>query len=146
VCLCINGMIMEVAAFLTTNRRPSEADIKKALAGNLCRCGTHARIVRAVKRAARRSLVRRQCRVALDDVDAGERHVELVGGPSRLLGESKESGGACGAARDRGGLGRQAAATLKVDALPPIGDPPRRSRSAGSRHHRIVAEIVAYIV
>ncbi len=49
---CINGMIMEAAAFLTTNRRPSEADIKRALAGNLCRCGTHARIVRAVKRAA----------------------------------------------------------------------------------------------
>jgi nicotinate dehydrogenase subunit A len=49
---CINGMIMEAAAFLTANREPSEADIKKALAGNLCRCGTHARIVRAVKRAA----------------------------------------------------------------------------------------------
>ena len=49
---CTNGMIMKAAAFLATNRKPSEADIKKALAGNLCRCGTHARIVRAVKRAA----------------------------------------------------------------------------------------------
>ena len=49
---CINGMIMEAAAFLTGNRKPSEGDIKNALAGNLCRCGTHARIVRAVKRAA----------------------------------------------------------------------------------------------
>ena len=49
---CINGMIMEAAAFLTGNREPSEADIKNALAGNLCRCGAHARIVRAVKRAA----------------------------------------------------------------------------------------------
>jgi nicotinate dehydrogenase subunit A len=49
---CINGMIMEAAAFLAENRKPSEADIKNALAGNLCRCGTHARIVRAVKRAA----------------------------------------------------------------------------------------------
>jgi nicotinate dehydrogenase subunit A len=49
---CINGMIMEAAAFLAGNRKPSEADIKNALAGNLCRCGTHARIVRAVKRAA----------------------------------------------------------------------------------------------
>ncbi len=49
---CINGMIMEAAAFLAGNRKPSEADIKTALAGNLCRCGTHARIVRAVKRAA----------------------------------------------------------------------------------------------
>jgi len=49
---CINGMIMEAAAFLAANRKPNEADIKNALAGNLCRCGTHARIVRAVKRAA----------------------------------------------------------------------------------------------
>ena len=49
---CINGMIMEAAAFLTTHPKPSEADIKNALAANLCRCGTHVRIVRAVKRAA----------------------------------------------------------------------------------------------
>jgi nicotinate dehydrogenase subunit A len=49
---CINGMIMESAAFLAKNRKPSEADIKSALANNLCRCGTHARIVRAVKRAS----------------------------------------------------------------------------------------------
>jgi nicotinate dehydrogenase subunit A len=49
---CINGMIMESAAFLAQNRNPSEADIKKALANNICRCGTHTRIVRAVKRAA----------------------------------------------------------------------------------------------
>ena len=49
---CINGMIMEAAAFLAMNRTPSEADIKKALANNLCRCGTHARIVRAVMRAS----------------------------------------------------------------------------------------------
>jgi nicotinate dehydrogenase subunit A len=49
---CINGMIMESAAFLAKNRKPSEAQIKQALANNLCRCGTHARIVRAVKRAS----------------------------------------------------------------------------------------------
>jgi nicotinate dehydrogenase subunit A len=49
---CINGMIMESTAFLATNKKPTEAQIKKALANNLCRCGTHARIVRAVKRAA----------------------------------------------------------------------------------------------
>ena len=49
---CINGMIMEAAAFLAGNKKPSEADIKNALANNLCRCGTHARIVKAVKRAA----------------------------------------------------------------------------------------------
>ncbi len=49
---CINGMIMEAAAFLAHNKTPSEAQIKQALAHNLCRCGTHLRIVRAVKRAA----------------------------------------------------------------------------------------------
>jgi nicotinate dehydrogenase subunit A len=49
---CINGMIMEAAAFLAKHKRPTEAQIKQALANNLCRCGTHARIVRAVKRAA----------------------------------------------------------------------------------------------
>jgi nicotinate dehydrogenase subunit A len=49
---CINGMIMESAAFLAANRKPSDAQIKTALANNLCRCGTHSRIVAAVKRAA----------------------------------------------------------------------------------------------
>ena len=49
---CINGMIMQAKALLDTNRHPSEDEIKAALAGNLCRCGTHLRIVRAVKRAA----------------------------------------------------------------------------------------------
>ncbi|MGA8654349.1 MAG: (2Fe-2S)-binding protein [Xanthobacteraceae bacterium] len=49
---CINGMIIEAAALLATNPKPSESDIKNALAANLCRCGTHVRIVRAVKRAA----------------------------------------------------------------------------------------------
>jgi len=49
---CINGMIMESAAFLAVNKKPTEAQIEQALANNLCRCGTHARIVKAVKRAA----------------------------------------------------------------------------------------------
>ena len=49
---CINGMIMQSAALLKTNRHPSEDQIKQALANNLCRCGTHLRIVRAVKRAS----------------------------------------------------------------------------------------------
>jgi nicotinate dehydrogenase subunit A len=49
---CINGMIMEAAAFLARNKSPSDAQIKQALASNLCRCGTHQRIVLAVKRAA----------------------------------------------------------------------------------------------
>jgi nicotinate dehydrogenase subunit A len=49
---CINGMIMQAAAFLAGSPKPSEADVKNALAANLCRCGTHARILRAVMRAA----------------------------------------------------------------------------------------------
>ena len=50
---CINGMIMESAAFLAAHKNPTDAEIKQALANNLCRCGTHVRIVEAVKRAAR---------------------------------------------------------------------------------------------
>jgi nicotinate dehydrogenase subunit A len=49
---CINGMIMQAKALLDVNKRPSDADIRNALANNLCRCGTHVRIVRAVKRAS----------------------------------------------------------------------------------------------
>jgi len=51
---CINGMIMQAASLLKQNPQPSRDDIKKALNGNLCRCGTHMRIVRAVERAAGR--------------------------------------------------------------------------------------------
>jgi len=50
---CVSGMIMQAKALLDANKSPSDDEIKRALAGNLCRCGTHLRIVRAVKRAAR---------------------------------------------------------------------------------------------
>ena len=50
---CINGMIMTAKALLDSNPKPSRDDIKHALNGNLCRCGTHMRIVRAVERAAK---------------------------------------------------------------------------------------------
>lgn len=53
---CINGMIMTAKAFLDKNPKPTDSDIKQALAGNLCRCGTHIRIVRAVKRASGQSV------------------------------------------------------------------------------------------
>lgn len=49
---CINGMIMTASAFLAENPRPSEQQVRAALDGNLCRCGTHMRILRAVRRAA----------------------------------------------------------------------------------------------
>jgi nicotinate dehydrogenase subunit A len=49
---CINGMIMQSAALLTRTPKPTEAQIRQELAANLCRCGTHLRILRAVMRAA----------------------------------------------------------------------------------------------
>ncbi len=49
---CMNGMIMEAAALLKVNRRPSDTEIREALAKNLCRCGTHTRVLRAIKRAS----------------------------------------------------------------------------------------------
>jgi nicotinate dehydrogenase subunit A len=52
---CINGMIMSAKELLDRNPRPNEGDVQAALAGNLCRCGTHNRIVRAVLRAAQAS-------------------------------------------------------------------------------------------
>ena len=49
---CINGMIMSAQALLNENPDPADQEIRTALAGNLCRCGTHTRILRAIKRAA----------------------------------------------------------------------------------------------
>ena len=49
---CINGMIMTGKALLDRQPKPTDREIREALADNLCRCGTHARIVRAVKHAA----------------------------------------------------------------------------------------------
>jgi nicotinate dehydrogenase subunit A len=50
---CINGMIMTAKALLDRNQHPTSAEIREALAQNLCRCGTHLRIIRAVQRAAK---------------------------------------------------------------------------------------------
>jgi nicotinate dehydrogenase subunit A len=50
---CTNGMIMTATALLGRNPRPSEADVRTALAGNLCRCGSHVRVIAAVLRAAK---------------------------------------------------------------------------------------------
>jgi nicotinate dehydrogenase subunit A len=50
---CANGMIMTAKVLLDRTPNPTEAQIRKALAANLCRCGTHNRIVRAVQRAAK---------------------------------------------------------------------------------------------
>ena len=49
---CIAGMIMRAQALLESNIRPTEAKLRAHMAPNLCRCGTHMRILRAVRRAA----------------------------------------------------------------------------------------------
>ena len=49
---CISGVIMSAAALLARNPDPSVTEIKQALARNLCRCGSHTRIIKAVQRAA----------------------------------------------------------------------------------------------
>jgi nicotinate dehydrogenase subunit A len=49
---CINGMVMQAADLLKRTPKPSEQQIREGLAMNLCRCGTHQRIVRAVQRAS----------------------------------------------------------------------------------------------
>jgi nicotinate dehydrogenase subunit A len=49
---CTNGMIMSATALLAKTPHPTEAQVRTALAGNLCRCGSHVRVLRAVMRAA----------------------------------------------------------------------------------------------
>jgi nicotinate dehydrogenase subunit A len=49
---CISGVILTVKTFLDRNPNPTVEQIRRALAGILCRCGTHLEIIRAVKRAA----------------------------------------------------------------------------------------------
>jgi nicotinate dehydrogenase subunit A len=50
---CISGIAVAAAAFLSSNRNPSEKQVREALDRNLCRCGAHNRVVRAVLRAAK---------------------------------------------------------------------------------------------
>ena len=49
---CTSGMVVAAAALLAQHPKPSDGEIRSALEGNLCRCGTHLRVMRAVKRAA----------------------------------------------------------------------------------------------
>jgi nicotinate dehydrogenase subunit A len=49
---CTGGMIMSAAALLQANKRPTEAEVRSALEGNLCRCGTHVRVLAAVMAVA----------------------------------------------------------------------------------------------
>ena len=49
---CVSGMVMSAATLLAKNPTPTREEVKQALAGNLCRCGTHQRIINAVMRAS----------------------------------------------------------------------------------------------
>jgi len=49
---CLNGMVMASVALLEKNPTPSEEDIRKKLAINICRCGVHSRVIKAIKKAA----------------------------------------------------------------------------------------------
>ncbi|MCQ4159268.1 (2Fe-2S)-binding protein [Roseomonas sp. GC11] len=54
---CLNGMIMTIVSLLSRNPHPDEAQIRSALAHNLCRCGTHLEILAAARRAAAEGMV-----------------------------------------------------------------------------------------
>jgi aerobic-type carbon monoxide dehydrogenase small subunit (CoxS/CutS family) len=49
---CQSGMMMQAIDLLTTNKKPTDVQIRQAMNGHLCRCGTHLRIISAIKRAA----------------------------------------------------------------------------------------------
>lgn len=57
---CIPGIVMTAAALLAENPHPTETDIRSALAGKLCRCGSHGRILRAIRRVAHAHEAERQ--------------------------------------------------------------------------------------
>jgi nicotinate dehydrogenase subunit A len=61
---CLNGMIMTTVALLRSNPEPRETEIRQALTGNLCRCGTHLEILNAVNRAVQRARQRARQRAA----------------------------------------------------------------------------------
>ena len=50
---CLNGMVLSAVSLLNKTPNPSEAEIRNALQYNLCRCGAHTRIIRAIKTAAK---------------------------------------------------------------------------------------------
>src|SRR6266705_6276259 len=50
---CYNGMIIKASELLSKNAQPSDAEIRKAMNGHLCRCGTYPRVVKAIQRASR---------------------------------------------------------------------------------------------
>jgi nicotinate dehydrogenase subunit A len=65
---CLNGMVMQAAALLAREPNPTEEQVRNELSGNLCRCGTHIEILRAVQRAA----------VSMADADAARKSAASV--------------------------------------------------------------------
>ena len=51
---CLNGMVISAVSLLNENPNPGDKEVREGLQRNLCRCGTHSRIIKAVKRAAAR--------------------------------------------------------------------------------------------
>jgi len=86
---CINGMIMTSKALLDQNPAPSDREIRLALADNLCRCGTHQRILEAVKRAAKHGRPHRRLRPRRTDAGgpwtAGARRQDRGDGRGRRV-------------------------------------------------------------
>ena len=85
---CLNGMIMTAAAFLAAWSEPGEPDeaaIRQALAGNLCRCGTHVEILRAVHRAA--GLLRAQAVESIHAVQAAKAASPVAASTQTITGE-----------------------------------------------------------
>ncbi|WP_137892887.1 (2Fe-2S)-binding protein [Ramlibacter sp. 2FC] len=65
---CLNGMVMMTVALLAHTPRPTDQQVRQALSGNLCRCGTHVEIVRAVLRAS--DILERLERQRADELEA----------------------------------------------------------------------------
>jgi nicotinate dehydrogenase subunit A len=70
---CTNGMIMATAALLARTKQPTEAQMRSTLNGNLCRCGTHMRILRAVARAVELSVAQGGANTG-ESSERGDRH------------------------------------------------------------------------
>ena len=111
---CTAGMVMSAVDLLQRNPAPAAADVREALDGNLCRCGTHGRIVRAVLTAAGQTPARPGQRASCRPAAA----------PRRRPGRSRRAGGAAG--QPAGQPGRQ-----------PGARPVARFRQRRPGHHQV---------
>jgi len=113
---CLNGMIMATAALLSREPDPDDATIRRELAGNLCRCGTHLEILEAVRLAARR---------LLDTHRSADDAVGRAAVPAVEMGSARPDAVACGqsAAMRHGGVAAVQSTTSVADAasrFPPV--------------------------